>query len=428
MENDINSWTIESAEKAVLDFDKLPSEQKNGFVACLNKKFPPSVYRSQRERRERALANAGQARQALNGAVQKFPPFIKNDTQAPVPEDLGQCAIVLTAGGDGERLKKSLLARGAPEDTLQNFAKATYPLPGLYGGFGALQANLCLVSSINKKYGLQVPVVVTTGPSGSTTARVVPEILKKHDRFGLEHLMVIEQDERLHLSKDGKIAFVMINNVPRPVTHPDETGGPLMKLKKEGAGPDGSVLKWLWRRGCQKIILLQATGLYAPELLFRMASALKRNDCVGAGIFRSRFDASDPFGTYVSTVKDGLEKVFIVEQEIRNDATLLVKDPSGNFYLPYNTGLYAFSIELLMQADLPDYATPPKEILPNIPRSPKIGYAATDLFTLSKKPAVLAIPRDWFEVIKNADDLEKLSLLGKRFGIDKMCTLTHSPS
>ncbi|MGB7566830.1 MAG: hypothetical protein WBM07_03150 [Chitinivibrionales bacterium] len=417
----MNSWTVESAEKAVLFFEKLSPQQQNEFITCLNHAFPPSLYRFQIECRERALANARKARQALNGAAQKFPPFIKNDTQALIPEDLGKCAIVITAGGDGERLKKSLLARGASEDTLQNFAKATYPLPGFYSDFGALHANLCLVSSINKKYGLRVPVVVTTGPAGSTTARVVPEILKKHGQFGLEHLMVIEQDERLHLCLDGKIAFSIIDNVPRPITHPDETGGPLMKLKKEGVGPDGSVLKWLRRRGCQKIILLQATGLYAPELLFHMASALKRNDCVGAGIFRARFDASDPFGTYVATVKDGLEKVVIVEQEIRNEETFRVKDPSGAFFLPYNTGLYAFSIDMLLQADLPDYATPPKEILPQIPRSPKVGYAATDLFALSKKPVVLAIPRDWFEVIKNADDLQKLSDLGKRFGIDKMC-------
>jgi hypothetical protein len=426
--NAMNSWTVESAEKVILDFEKLSSEQQNRLVACLNQTFPPSLYRHQRECRERALANARQARQVLSGAVQKFPPYIENGPQPLGQEDLAQCAVVLTAGGDGERLKKGLLARGVSEGALKDFTKATYPLPGFYNGFGALHANLCLVSSINKKHGLQVPVVVTTGPAGSTTARVIPEILKKHDQFGLEHLTVIEQDERLHLSMDNKIVFSIIDNVPRPVTHPDETGGPLMKLKKEGIGPGGSVLKWLRRLGCKKIILLQATGLYAPELLFHMASALHRHDCVGAGIFRTRFDAADPFGTYVATVKDGLEKVVIVEQEIRNEKTMRIKDPTGAFFLPYNTGLYAFSIDMLAQSDLPDYATPPKEVLPHIPRSPKIGYAATDLFTLSKNAAVLSIPREWFEVIKNADDLQKLSDLGKRFGIDTICGFTASPS
>jgi hypothetical protein len=152
-----------------------------------------------------------------------------------------------------------------------------------------------------------------------------------------------------------------------------------------------------------------------------MAAALKNHDCVGVGILRSEFTENDPFGTYVATVKNGVKKVVIVEQDIRNQATLRVKDATHKYYLPYNTGLYAFSCGLLEHADLPDYATPPKEISSLLPRSPKIGYAATDLFSLSKNPAVLCIPRDWFEVIKNADDLQKLSDLGKRFGIDKMC-------
>jgi hypothetical protein len=424
----MNVWTVESAEKVILDFDKLSSKQQNGLIVFLNKKFPLSIYRSQLERRERALINTQRSRQVLSGTTQKYPPFINNGPEPMRPENLAQCAIVLTAGGDGERLKKSLLARGISGDRLNDFTKATYPLPGFFGDFGALHANLCLVSSINKKHGLHLPVVVTTGPAGSTTARVIPEILKKHGRFGLEHLRIVEQDERLHLSVDDKIVFSIVDNAARPMTNPDETGGPLMKLKKECGGPDGSVLKWMRRLGCEKIILLQATGLYRPDLLFCLASALQAHDCVGAGIFRTRFDVADPFGTYVATVKDGLEKVVIVEQEIRNEETLRVKDPSGTFFLPYNTGLYAFSIDMLMQADLPDYATPPKEILPHLPRSPKIGYAATDLFALSKKPAVLSIPRDWFEVIKNADDLGKLSELGKRFGIDTMCCATTSPS
>lgn len=416
----MDSWTVESAKKTVLDFEKLLLDQQNGLVAFLNQKFPPWLYVHQRELWARALINTKNAKQVLSGAVQKFPPYLNNGILHR-PEDLAKCAIVLTAGGDGERLKKSLIARGTSESALQNFTKATYPLPGFYGDFGALHANLCLVSSLNKKYGLHLPVVVTTGPAGSTTARVIPEILKKYGHFGLEHLTVVEQDERLHLSLEGKIVFSIIDNMARPMTNPDETGGPLMKLKKERNGPEGSVLEWLRRLGCEKILLLQATGLYEPGLLFCLAAALKHHDCVGAGIFRTRFDAADPFGTYVATVKDSMEKVVIVEQEIRNEKTMRVKDPSGTFFLPYNTGLYAFSIDMLMQADLPDYATPPKEILPHIPRSPKIGYAATDLFALSKKPAVLSIPREWFEVIKNADDLEKLSLLGKRFGIDKIC-------
>jgi hypothetical protein len=166
--------------------------------------------------------------------------------------------------------------------------------------------------------------------------------------------------------------------------------------------------------------------LYDPALIIALASALTSYDCIGAGILRTVFDAKDPFGTYVAIVNNTSEKLVIVEQEIRNEATLSLKDDTRKFYLPYNTGLYAFKSELLAKNDLPDYATPPKEILPNLPRSPKIGYAATDIFSLSDNAAVLAIPADSFAVIKNADDLPALTELGIRRGILDMCRLASS--
>ncbi|HEX7511196.1 MAG TPA: hypothetical protein VF335_07850, partial [Chitinivibrionales bacterium] len=167
--------------------------------------------------------------------------------------------------------------------------------------------------------------------------------------------------------------------------------------------------------------VLQATWLYDPTLLPAMASALNQYDCIGAGIVRTAFDALDPFGTYVTVVNKTAEKVIIIEQDIRNEATRALRDETGRFFLPYNTGLYAFKNELLTENDLPDYATPPKEILPNLPRSPKIGYAATDIFSLAGSAAVLSIPANSFAVIKNADDLALLTELGKRYGLDKIC-------
>jgi hypothetical protein len=113
--------------------------------------------------------------------------------------------------------------------------------------------------------------------------------------------------------------------------------------------------------------------------------------------------------------------MIIVEQEIRNETTMSLKDESDRHFLPYNTGLYAFDGALLAGSDLPDYATPAKEILPDLPRSPKVGYAATDIFGLAKNPGVLCIPPTSFAVIKTADDLGVVTALGKRFKIDRMC-------
>jgi hypothetical protein len=417
----MDQWTLESAKRSIHSFDRLSRRQKESLLEYCNKKFPPSVFERHVSRRKRAMANASKSKEALSGVVQKFPPILLSDTLKTSADDLRGAAIVLTAGGDGERLKKSLRAGGAPEKDLENFTKATFPLPGCAGDFGALQANLCLVASLSEQFKIDIPVVVTTGPAGSVTARVIPEIMRAHRQFGLKHVRTVEQEERLHLTMDDAMAYTVIDDTVRPVTHPDETGGPLMKLKVRGFDGGESVLEWLADLGCAKMLVLQATGLYDPKLLSALASALKEHDCVGAGILRTSFSEKDPYGTYVSIVNNSAGKVVIVEQEIRNRATLELKDETGRYRLPYNTGLYAFGNDLLAQSDLPDYATPPKEILPGLPRSPKIGYAATDIFSLGKKAGVLCVPANSFAVIKTVDDLAVLSELGKRYGIDEMC-------
>jgi len=416
----MDTWTRDSARQTVYAFDDLLPKQQDALIAYCNAHYPPSTYERHLACRKRAMENARRAKEVLSGVIQKFPPLLTRETVGGAREDLRDAAIVLTAGGEGERLKKSLMERGAGEAQLKDFTKATYPLSGFYADFGALQTNLCLIAWLSRQAGFDIPVIVTTGPAGSVTARVVPEIVGSHVGFGLKHIKILEQDARLHLTMDDKIAYSMEGDNPMPVTHPDETGGPLMKLKRGGDGRT-SLLTWLEELDCSKLIVLQATGLYDPALLPAMASALTQYDCIGAGIPRAVFDAKDPFGTYVSIVNNTAERVVIVEQDIRNDATRALRDETGRFYLPYNTGLYALKKELLAESDLPDYATPPKEILPHLPRSPKIGYAATDIFSLSGNAAVLSIPGESFAVIKNADDLSALAELGKRFGLDSLC-------
>jgi hypothetical protein len=238
------------------------------------------------------------------------------------------------------------------------------------------------------------------------------------------YLRTLCQGERLHLTIDEKIVYVIMDGLPWPITHPDETGGPFVKLRKEGFSGTESAIDWLKGLGCTKIIALQATALFDPAIILSMAAAGKHADCLGVGMLRSSFDKKDPFGTFIAFEKQGRESVVIVEQAIRNEATMSLKDFSGQHYLPYNTGLYVFDIDLIRITSLPDYATPPKEILPSLPKSPKAGYAATDLMSLAKHPAVLAIEPDSYENIKTAADLEKLSVLARRFGIIDICERT----
>jgi hypothetical protein len=417
-------WTDVDAEKCINDYAALNAYQKKHLCDYLNKRFPPSVYFRHVSWRRKALVNSEEAKNILSKADQRYPRLFKTREIPGVAADLAGYSIVLTAGGDGVRLRSSLREQGVDEETLHDFIKATYQIPGLPKDFGSLHANLAVLSDLCAQAGFQVPVIITTGPEGSVTSRVIPEEVAKHNSFGLLYLRTLCQGERLHLTIDEKIVYVIMDGLPWPITHPDETGGPFVKLRKEGFSGTESAIDWLKGLGCTKIIALQATALFDPAIILSMAAAGKHADCLGVGMLRSSFDKKDPFGTFIAFEKQGRESVVIVEQAIRNEATMSLKDFSGQHYLPYNTGLYVFDIDLIRITSLPDYATPPKEILPSLPKSPKAGYAATDLMSLAKHPAVLAIEPDSYENIKTAADLEKLSVLARRFGIIDICERT----
>jgi hypothetical protein len=425
--NTMDLWTSSEARRCVANFDTLTAPQKASLLDILNKRFPPPVYREHCERQAVALRNAESCRSTLDGAEQTFPPLILQSDIPGTPADLAGYAVVLTAGGDGERLRASLQARlrasGANDESLKDFTKATYPLPGFPAGYGTLHANCAVIADLCRRSGTSVPVIVTTGPSLSATARVVPEALKKFKNFGLANIRTLAQDERLHLTLEGKIVPLRDGDSARPAINPDETGGPFVKLLRPGEYGEPPVAQWLLSLGCTKIIALQATGLYDPSVILSMAAAGKGRDSLGVGVLRSVFDANDPFGSFVIVKKNGRRSLTIVEQGVRSDATRRLTDASGRYFLPYNTGLYVFDIGLLSGSPLPDYATPPKEIVPSLPRSPKIGYAITDLMPFAKNGGVLAIDQGSYANLKSVDDLPRLLDLAKRCGIIDLCKI-----
>lgn len=418
----MESWAESEIAKCVCNYETLSESQKSTLRDILNSRFPPSVYREHLSKQSSAIQNAQSNRTVLDGALQKFPHLLHAAELQASPADLSGYAVMLTAGGEGERLRLSLLSSGANEESLAEFTKATTQLPGFPRGFGSLHANCSVISGLCRKAGLAVPVIVTTGPSSSITAHVIPRTLHEFDNFGIVNVRTLAQDERLHLTVDGRIVALCEGDTARPAVNPDETGGPFRKLSKRGPQGQESALDWLRSLGCTKIIALQATGLYDPRVILAMACAGKRHDCLGVGILRVAFDAKDPFGSFVVVERDGRQSLTIVEQGIRNDATRSLTDPSGAFLLPYNTGSYVLDLDLLSSSVLPDYATPPKEILPSLPRSPKIGYAITDIMPFAKNGAVLAVEPGAYDNIKSADDLPRMAAMAKRTGILDYCT------
>ncbi len=415
-------WTRERLAAVIEDFSSISPDRRESVLSYMNRHFPPEIYEDHRLKRRAALEHMSRSKEVLHSVTQHFPTFVAGCDQTISPSSLHGHAIVFTAGGEGERLKLSLLKAGVTESALRNFTKATYALPGFYDQFGTLHTNCVMIGTLCRELRTEIPVVITTGPEGSVTASVIPELLERFDNFGLKHLAVLPQDERLFLTNDEHVVLRNPDS-PEPLTHPDETGGPLMKLKKEGTiAPGTSVLDWLENLGCSRTIVVQATALYHRSVLPVMASALGTHDCLAVGILRTAFPSEDPYGTFV-TIRDSgnRSRTVILEQDIRNETTRKITDPSKKYFLPFNTGLYAFRNDLLRNHDLPGFATPPKELRPDLPKAPKTGYAATDIVSCAEDPVVLTIEQGMFGVLKNSDDLERLTALGKKFGLDGMC-------
>jgi hypothetical protein len=418
----MRQWTLQDLFEIVEFFDGYNSSLQHEILEYMNRYHPPERFNWFLDRRRQALLQMNRLREMLTYSTQEFPNYVPSGELDISGECLKGFGIVFTAGGEGERLKTSLLEKGIPETDLENFTKATFGLPGFHKEFGTLHINLAMIASLCRSFNIDIPVVVTTGPKGSVTARVIPEIIHSHNNFELKHLITLPQDERLFLSNNERVVFKDTGGGSlKPLTHPDETGGPLMKLKQPGEGDTPSVLDWFASLGCCRTIAVQATALYHPALLPMMAASLGDNDCLGVGILRTSFPENDPYGTYVTLRTVDHACTVILEQDVRNVATRSLTDETGHFHLPFNTGFYAFTNSLLSENDLPDFATPPKALHPDLSRAPKIGYAAVDLIALAKHPVVLTTSQDLFRVLKKAEDLEQLSGLGRKFGLDATC-------
>ncbi len=413
------SWTQDQLADSVHEFSKQTASVQDAIADTINSFCSYETYLDTVTMRARALKNTEAGQNLLATATQKFPVTLSSEEVTVHLDDLKSYGIVITAGGEGERLKVSLMEQGFTAEQLADFTKATWPLPDFYEGFGALQINLALLARLSQKIGFDIPVIVTTGPANTDTARVIPAIIEKAQGFGLKNIRIIAQDERLHLTEESQIAWIEEDGKIALATNPDETGGPLMKLLEEDAS-GVSPLAWIESLGASRIMVLQGTAVYNPLLIEQIASAGKQFDGMGIGISRSAFPASDPYGTFVTVSDEDGDQLKIIEKNVRNSDTESLTDQNGKF-LPFNTGFYAFTTELLKNNPLPDYASPVKIIFPGYENAEKVGYAATDVIAPAEKAGVLTIPESDFAVIKTAADLPVLTVAANKFNLVQFC-------
>jgi len=407
-------WDKEKLQQSVWNYNNYNFSQQKAI-----EKYLQSVsfeeFSKQKQQKDNAIKNSRNAKNALFGTEQKYPQCLDYSQIHADLQDLKNYAVLITAGGEGERLRLSLEKKGYSKNDLENFTKATFPIPNTKFKFGALEVNLKMLAELSAALGYEIPVIITTGPKNSDTDKIIPRILEENAGFGVKNLKIIAQNERFHLTNDDKIVFETDGENVKPITNPDETGGPVVKLL-EAQQNEESILENLEKNGVKKIIVLQGTAVYSKQIIPIIATAGLNFDGLGIGILRENFLQDDPYGTFVLVKNYDNYNLRIVEKDVRTPQTYAVKDGSGKF-LPYNTGFYVFDVEMLKNIQMPDYATPPKVVLDGVEPSPKIGFAATDIIAFAKNPAVLTISGNDFRVIKNAEDIDVLAQIIKKFGL-----------
>ncbi|ERP32159.1 hypothetical protein [Chitinivibrio alkaliphilus] len=403
----MHSWTQPQLQYAIHNYAHCSPELQERIAHAVTEKYSYEAYVEEVAFKKEALCRLERTKSENTALPQGFPPTMDAQSIETTPKDLSTSAVLIMAGGAGERLKQSLLAEGYSPEDLTDFTKATFPLPGRTDKAGTLELTLTMI----RRFSPEIPVIVTTGPVGSTTARVIPDLLSRNNNFGLSNLQVLPQNERLHLTHENKIAWVENHGTVQLITSPDETGGPIMKLKSQL--PKGEmVLTWLRNLGRTKTIVLQGTAVYRPEILPLMASAGTTCDALGIGISRTSFPQDDPYGSFVERSR----RIYIIEKDARTPHTYSLCDPAGK-HLPFNTGFYVFSNSVLAEKSLPPFAVRDKEVLPDLPHAAKTGYAATDLLPLVDNSRVLTIPAEDFTVIKQSSDLPTVARAAEEFGL-----------
>ncbi len=415
-------WDTEYAKASIEDFDKLSHEQAIDLLETLNREFPPEEYEKEKECLLNAFNNRERRRDLLQKGIQGFPVCVDPETgSAPEKERISKTAVLLTAGGEGQRLKESLKQNGVSNEALADITKATYPVADSPGKPGTLHIDLLLIAGICRETGTDIPVIVSTGPAGSNTAEIIPEILRKNRGFGIKNLKSIAQGKRLHLSNNKKIVWYMKEGTPQPVTNPDETGGPVARMQRREGGEKESPISWLKRLGIEHLLVLQGTAVYKKEFIYSLIKAFPESDGIAAGIPRKSFPEDDPYGTLLTIEHNSKKSLKIIEKDERDSETRSLKNLEDKTYLPFNTGLYRFSLRMLNEKRLPDYITPPKEILPGIQKAPKCGFAATDIISLAENPCVIKIAPDSFSVLKKKSDITEINRTYNESGIREIC-------
>lgn len=413
----MNNWTKELFFTHIESPENFSENEILILLEFLNENYPVNSFLSEIEDRKIALKNMKETTSLLENATQKFPKAYDFEEIIFDENSLREVAFFFTAGGEGQRLAQSLNKNGDEKNFLENFTKATIEIKDFPEKFGTLMINLSIVKHLSDTYKIDFPVIISLGPIGSTTSKVIPKEIASFNNFGLRNIHYILQGERLHLSNEEKISLEIKNGEIKVAKNPDESGGPLKAFYD-----NKELIQSFKERGVKKILIIQGTGIFNPDILKNVSSIKEDHDCYILGLPRQKFEKSDQLGTIELIEKNGKTALRILEAHSINDTTREIQNTQRKEFLPANTGMFLFDLALFSK-ELPIsfYATAPKEISFSKKSAPKIGYSATDFTVFAEKPAVILIPGGDFAVLKNVENIEELSALGKKFGLINLC-------
>lgn len=413
----MSNWTKELFFTHMESPESFSENEITILLEFLNENCPLKSFLREIEERKIALKNMEETTRLLEGATQKFPKAYDFSEIVFDENSLKKVAFFFTAGGEGQRLAQSLNKNEADKKFLENFTKATIEIKDFPEKFGTLMINLCIVKSLSDTYKIDFPVIISLGPIGSTTSKVIPKEIASFNNFGLKNIHYILQGERLHLSNEEKISLEIKNGEIKVAKNPDESGGPLKAFYD-----NKELIKNLEKNGVSKILIIQGTGIFNPDILKNTASIKADHDCYILGLPRQKFEKSDQLGTIELIEKNGKTTLRILEAHSINDTTREIQNAEKSKFLPANTGMFLFDLALFSKKlPISFYATAPKEISFSKKIAPKIGYSATDFTVFAENPAVIIISPGDFAVLKNVENMEDLSALGKKFGLIKLC-------
>ncbi len=411
----MSNWTKELFFTHMESPERFSENEIAILLEYLNENCPLNSFLRELEERKIALKNMEETTRLLENATQKFPKAYDFSEIVFDENSLKKVAFFFTAGGEGQRLAQSLNKNDI--NFLENFTKATIEIKDFPEKFGTLMINLSIVKSLSDTYKIDFPVIISLGPKGSTTSKVIPKEIDSFNNFGLKNIHYILQGERLHLSNEEKISLEIKNGEIKLAKNPDESGGPLKAFYD-----NKELIKNLEEKGVSKILIIQGTGIFNPDILKNTASIKANHDCYILGLPRQKFEKSDQLGTIELIEKNGTKTLRILEAHSINDTTREIQNAEKTKFLPANTGMFLFDLALFSKKlPISFYATAPKEISFSKKIAPKIGYSATDFTVFAENPAVIIISSGDFAVLKNVENMEDLSALGKKFGLIKLC-------